>query len=91
LRAGARRTSCLGRHDPARGRLRHEQGDYAAAEADYRQAQALGLPATRVLPYLAEARFEQRDFAGASRLVQELSAWNSLPRLRPIVDYWTRA
>ncbi len=74
-----------------RGRLRHEQGDYAAAEADYRQAQALGLPATRVLPYLAEARFEQRDFAGASRLVQELSAWNSLPRLRPIVDYWTRA
>jgi tetratricopeptide (TPR) repeat protein len=62
-----------------RGRLRHEQGDYAAAEADYRQAQALGLPATRVLPYLAEARFEQRDFAGASRLVQELSAWNSLP------------
>ena len=74
-----------------RGRLRHEQGDYVAAEADYRQAQALGLPATRVLPYLAEARFEQRDFAGASRLVQELSAWNSLPRLRPIVDYWTRA
>lgn len=74
-----------------RGRLRHEQGDYAAAETDYRQAQALGLPATRVLPYLAEVRFEQRDFAGTSRLVQELSAWNSLPRLRPIVDYWTRA
>ena len=74
-----------------RGRLRHEQGDYAAAEADYHQAQALGLPATRVLPYLAEARFEQRDFAGASQLVHQLSAWNSLPRLRPIVDYWTRA
>ncbi len=74
-----------------RGRLRHEQGDYPAAEADYRQAQALGLPATRVLPYLAEARFEQRDFAGASQLVHQLSAWNSLPRLRPIVDYWTRA
>ncbi|MFN4342387.1 MAG: tetratricopeptide repeat protein [Azonexus sp.] len=74
-----------------RGRLRHEQRDYAAAEADYRQALALGLPATRVLPYLAEVRFEQRDFAGARRLVQELSAWNSLPRLRPIVDYWTRA
>jgi tetratricopeptide (TPR) repeat protein len=74
-----------------RGRLRHEQGNYAAAEADYRRALALGLPATRVLPYLAEVRFEQRDFAGASRLVQELSAWNSLPRLRPIVDYWTRA
>ena len=73
------------------GSLIFGKRDYAAAEADYRQAQAIGLPATRVLPYLAEARFEQRDFAGASRLVQELSAWNSLPRLRPIVDYWTRA
>ena len=58
---------------------------------DGRMDLALGLPATRVLPYLAEARFEQRDFAGASQLVHQLSAWNSLPRLRPIVDYWTRA
>lgn len=74
-----------------RGRLRHELRDYATAEADYRQALDLGLPATRVLPYLAEVRFEQRDYAGARRLVEDLSSWSSLPRLRPILDYWTRA
>ena len=46
-------------------------------------------PATRVLPYQAELCFERRDFAGARRLMLELANWGSLPRLRPVINYWT--
>jgi polysaccharide biosynthesis protein PelE len=82
-------------HDPdnaalnlRQGRLLHALGEHDAAEQAYLRARDLGLPATRILPYLAELRFELRDFAGAQRLMAELANWGSLPRLRPIIDYW---
>lgn len=71
------------------GRLLHQSGQGSAAEAKYQRAQALGLPATRVLPYQAELCFERRDFAGTHRLMQELAQWGALPRLRPVINYWT--
>lgn len=71
------------------GRLLHESGDGAAAEAAYRQARTLGLPATRVLPYQAELCFERGDYQATRALMTELSSWGALPRLRPIIDYWT--
>ncbi len=74
-----------------RGRLLHEAGDQAGADAAYRRALALGLPATRVLPYQAELCFEQGNYAEARRLMLELANWRALPRLRPIIDYWTAA
>lgn len=72
------------------GRLRHETGDIDGAGIAYQHALALGLPATRVLPYLAELSFERRDFRATARLMNELSNWAALPRLRPVIDYWTR-
>jgi hypothetical protein len=72
------------------GRLHHENGQTAAAEQAYLKASDLGLPATRILPYLAELRFEQKDFAGAQSFMQQLANWGSLPRLRPIIDYWNQ-
>jgi tetratricopeptide (TPR) repeat protein len=74
-----------------RGRLLHETGDLAGAEAAYRHALELGLPATRVLPYLAELKFQQRDFLETQRLMRELAHWNALPRLRPLIEYWSAA
>ena len=74
------------------GRLLKEFGQIDEAEAAFRRALKLGLPATRVLPYLAELCFEQRNFAETRRLMQELANWGSLlPRLQPILDYWTPA
>jgi len=70
------------------GRLLHAMGQHDAAERAYLKASDLGLPATRILPYLAELCFERRDFTGAQRLMAELANWGSLPRLRPIIDYW---
>ncbi|GKT21473.1 tetratricopeptide repeat protein [Acidovorax sp. SUPP3334] len=72
-----------------RGRLLHLLGRVDEAEAAYALARDLGLPATRVLPYQAELCFERRDFAQTRELVQQLNQWRALPRLRPILDYWS--
>lgn len=74
-----------------RGRLLHELGHLDEASAIYDKARALGLPATRVLPYQAELAFERRDFTQAQQLVHELGQWDALPRLRSVIDYWSRA
>jgi prephenate dehydrogenase len=58
------------------------------AAAAYYKALALGLPSTRVLPYLAELRFDQGDYADAKRLMGDLASWASLPRLQPAIEYW---
>jgi tetratricopeptide (TPR) repeat protein len=71
------------------GLLLRALGQWDAAEAAYGQAQQLGLPATRVLPYLAELRFAQRDFEKTRQLMQQLDEWSALPRLRPVIDYWS--
>ena len=73
-----------------KGRLLHAQGHADAAQAAYTQARALGLPATRVLPYQAELCFERGDFAQTRALMQELGQWGALPRLRPVIDYWNQ-
>ena len=72
-----------------RGRLLHEQKRPDEAAQAYAQARELGLPATRVLPYQAELCFDRKDFAQAHALMQELAQWSALPRLRPVVDYWS--
>jgi len=71
------------------GRLRHALGHAAQAQAAYEKASALGLPATRVLPYLAQLSFERGDYAQARALVQSLGNWSALPRLRPVIEYWS--
>lgn len=72
-----------------RGRLLHEQKRPDEAAQAYAQARELGLPATRVLPYQAELCYDRKDFAQAHALMQELGQWSALPRLRPVVDYWS--
>mgnify|MGYP003463684963 CR=1 FL=1 len=72
-----------------RGRLLHEQSRGDEAALAYLRARELGLPATRVLPYQAELCFERKDFAQARALMQELGQWSALPRLHPVVDYWS--
>ena len=76
-------------HNLRRGLLLHALGRMDEAEQAYARAQQLGLPATRVLPYLAELSFEQRDFAKTRQLMQQLDEWSALPRLRPVIDYWS--
>ena len=72
-----------------RGRLLHEQKRTDEAALAYTRARELGLPASRVLPYQAELCFEHKDFLQARALLQELGQWSALPRLHPVVDYWS--
>ncbi|WP_367066090.1 tetratricopeptide repeat protein [Oryzisolibacter sp. LB2S] len=73
------------------GRLLHALGRADEAEQAYDRARALGMPATRGLPYLAQLAFERRDHAQARALMRELGTWGALPRLRPVIDYWTQS
>jgi len=71
------------------GLLLHALGQLDQAALAYETAHALGLPATRVLPYQAELSFARRDFTHTRELMQRLDQWSALPRLRPIIDYWS--
>lgn len=73
------------------GRLLHETGVGDEARAAYTRALAGGLPATRVLPYMAELAYDARDFAEARRVIGEMRNWQSLPRLQPVVHFWSRS
>ena len=72
-----------------KGRLLHEQGQTEAAAPCYARARALGIPATRVVPYQAQLCFEQRDLAGVRALMHELDHWHALPSLQPVIRYWS--
>ena len=76
-------------HTLRRGLLLHALGRNEEAALSYDLALQQGLPATRVLPYLAELSFEQRDFERTRQLMQQLDEWSSLPKLRPVIDYWS--
>jgi len=70
------------------GRLRQMLGEPAGAREAYERALALGMPRTRITPYLAELDYEAHDFAGVRTHMAELDGWESLPRLRPVIRYW---
>lgn len=74
-----------------KGRLLHALGKPNDAREAYLVSLALGLPAVRVLPYLAEINFESRNFDELDFLIEELSYWSALPKLRPLIDYWKPA
>ena len=72
------------------GRLRQALGETGAARDAYDRALALGLPKTRIVPYLAELAYDLGDYASVRALMNDLGDWQSLPRLRPIIRYWSK-
>ena len=73
------------------GRLLQSLGRPTEARAAYDRALALGMPKTRIIPYLAEVAYDLGDFATVRGLMHELGDWQSLPRLKPVIAYWSRA
>lgn len=72
------------------GRLLQSLGEPAAARDAYHRALALGMPKTRIVPYLAEVAYDLGEFGVVRRLMGELDDWQSLPRLKPVIGYWNR-
>jgi tetratricopeptide (TPR) repeat protein len=73
-----------------RGRLLQLLGQPVVAKQSYEEALRLGLPKTRIIPYLAELAFDLRDFDKTRHCMDDLSVWQSLPRLKPVIDYWRK-
>jgi polysaccharide biosynthesis protein PelE len=72
-----------------RGRLALAQGAAEDAAHYLARAQTLGFPRERLVPWLAEAAFLQRDYARVAELLASLGRASSLPLLKPVVQYWS--
>jgi hypothetical protein len=53
------------------------------------RAQALGFPRERLVPWLAETAYLQRDYARVAELLASLGHASVLPMLKPVVRYWS--
>lgn len=84
--------------DPADGGLRQllarmhlEQGDLGRARDDLVRAAEDGLPATRVVPYLAEMAYRRGDWAGVREAMQRIDPMTVTPRMAALVRFWQSA
>ena len=73
----------------ARGRLLQQAGFIEKAQEDYNKALSLGLPNPRVIPYLAEIAYDQRNYREVKQLLASMHNWQSLPKLQPIIKFWS--
>ncbi|NND89692.1 MAG: hypothetical protein HKN42_02425 [Granulosicoccus sp.] len=65
------------------------QGDTRRARVALERARALGMPAAKVLPYLAEAAFMRHDFTQVRDLLRQLDpAIRAYPPLSHVAEYW---
>jgi cytochrome c-type biogenesis protein CcmH/NrfG len=71
-----------------KGKMLIFKRDPAAAAALHR-AVASGLEEARVLAYLGQLAFEQRDYPEVRRIFSSLSEAQYAPRLKQAVKYWS--
>jgi len=71
-----------------KGRFLHAAGDPGGAAQALATAIALGLPESRVLPYLAEIYFDQCRFDDVRRCMNLVAATQRTPRMAPLIRYW---
>lgn len=58
------------------------------AETHFHTAEKLGIPESRILPYLAEFAFRCGDYARTRQQLAALADTPVTPRLRPVVEFW---
>jgi len=72
------------------GSIALRQDDLAVAEQAYAKAQALGMAAEKVMPYLAEVAFRQRRFSLVSQRLRTIDPFyfHTQPLLSSIAAHW---
>lgn len=70
------------------GKLITALGQVQAAVFAFRNAIDLGFPRTRLLPYLAEIAYTQRDFAEVKRLLSEMSTFDNSDKTLTLTRFW---
>ncbi len=72
------------------GRIALMRNDPAGAREAFLQTLKMGMPREKVLPYLAEAAFNQRDFAEVKKLLASVDeAFKLYPPLSHVAKYWS--
>ncbi len=69
-------------------KLLQQQGRFDEAADAYLKAQNLGMPHSRIIPWLAEMHFRRHDYAEARRLLAQMDAANAPGSLRNVLAYW---
>lgn len=71
------------------GQLQIKQNAPEEAIAAFETSLALGMPGEKVLPYIAEAAFMQRNFEKIRNVVNEINpAFRAYPPMSKVVEYW---
>lgn len=72
------------------GRIALRQGELAVAEKAFLKAQVLGMALEKVLPYLAELAFRQRNFTMITHYLRAIDPiyFRTSPRLSGIAAHW---
>lgn len=71
------------------GRLALAANEPVAAKTYLLRAQALGFPRERLIPWLAEVAYLQRQFPLVGELLRSLDRGTTMPMLKPVVSYWS--
>lgn len=61
------------------------------AEAAFEQAITLGMPVTRIQPYLAELAYQRHDYQAVRKHLQLIPFNNQIPQIANIQRFWLRA
>src|SRR5262249_46513912 len=70
------------------GRIASVEGNFGEAERAFGRAREFGLPEVRVLPYLAEVAFRQRNFDEVEEYARKLAATPQVQRIAQVMKYW---
>ena len=70
------------------GQVNIQAQDYEVARYCFSRALTCGLPESRILPYMAEVLFSQRDFSGLKTLLSIQTSLDDMTSLQPVLEYW---
>ena len=62
--------------------------DYDEARHCFSQALVCGLPESRIVPYMAEVLFHQREFSDLRILLSIQTSLMDVASLQPVLEYW---
>lgn len=72
------------------GRVYLEGGQFALAETCLKHAKSLGMPSSRINPWLAEAALMLKNPLMTQALMTEISGSNQTPASKAAIDYWSK-
>ncbi len=70
------------------GQVNFQAGDYEVARYCFSRALVCGLPESRIVPYMAEVLFAQREYSKLQILLSIQTNLADLAAFQPVLEYW---